>query len=148
MRKTELVEALARFVRFDEEMKQWLRRSLRHYPENKIDGLSLYVWVHGLVGKEGTKAYIVKSNGKVYELDYGITRISEGGRVIEDYDEMPLIDALATSGVDVEAGDVIVVRQFCLRSDRDFRDTFYYIKGEEIAEAVKQRRKQIEEEQL
>jgi len=148
MRKVELVEALGKFLEFDEEMKEWLRRRLRHYPEHKIDGLSLYVWVHGLVGKEGTKAYLVKSNGEVYELDYGVTRISDGGRVIDNEDEISLIDALATSDVDVEPGDVVVIREFCFRDDRDFRDEFYYIRGEEIAAIVKQRRKQIEEEQI
>jgi hypothetical protein len=149
MKKIELVEALSKYFEFDRERQEWLRRRLKHYPEYKqLDDVILYAWVHGLVGREGVKAYVVKSGDEVYELDYGVTRISDGGRIIDDEDGIPLLEALATSDIELEKGDIIVIREYCFRDDRDYKDNFYYIKAEEIISKVQMMRKQIEEEQL
>jgi hypothetical protein len=149
MRKVELIKALGEFLELDQERQERLRRTLKHFPGYRnVNDVVLYSWVHGLVGREGAKAYIVRSNGEVYELDYGVTRISDGGRIIESEDGIPLVEALATSNVPLEEGDVIVIREYCFRDDRDYKDNFYYIKAEEIIDKVQAMKRQIEEEQL
>ena len=148
MKKIELVRKLSEFLGFDEERQKWLSRRLRHFPEyEEPESIFLYAWVHGLVGREGTKAYVVKSNsGEVYELDYGITKITEGGRVIDDEGSVRLIDALTE--VDLEPDDVIVIREYCFRDDRDYKDDYYYIKAAEILEKVRKRKQEMLEEEL
>jgi hypothetical protein len=149
MRKVELIKALGEFLELDQERQERLRRTLKHFPGYRdVNDVVLYSWVHGLVGREGVKAYLIKSDGMVFELDYGVTRISDGGRIIESEEGIPLIEALATSGVDIKAGDVIIIREYCFRDDRDYKDNFYYIKAEEIIDKVQAMKRQIEEEEL
>ena len=147
MKKIELVRVLAEYLELDQEDQKRLSRTLKHFPEyEEPDNVILYSWVHGLVGREGTKAYVVKSNGKVYELDYGVTRISEGGRVIDNEEGISLIEALTE--IDLEPNDIIVIREYCFRDDRDYRDDYYYIKASEVLEKVQRRKKEILEEEL
>jgi len=143
MKKIQLVRILAKYFNSDEDS---IRRSLKQY-EGKIEEIYLHKWYHDLVGHEGTIGYLIKKDGKVYKLRYGLTSITDSGRVLSDEEGIPLLEALLRK--DVEIGDVIIINEFCYREDRDHRDDLYYVKVDEsIITKISEVKKKLEEEEL
>jgi len=140
IRKIRLAEILAEYVYRD---TKYILRLLK--PIKEVEDFRLYRFDDGTAGVEWRIGYLVRG-GKAKELDYGHVIVS-GERVLRDEPPISLVEELAFRNAKI--GDVVVIHELTDMLGKDYRESLYYfVIDENLFERIRDKKKEIEDEQL